>query len=261
MPIFIKNKHQINGIRKSCQLLKKIEDRIKDDLKPGVTTRDINRKVENMIERLGALPAFKGVYGPPPFPAATCISINDEVVHGIPSSRILKDGDLVSIDCGTIYHGFYSDAAFSVVLGEPTAEQDNLMKATRWSMFDGIEQSIAGNTVGHISHAIQTRVESMGCNVIKVLFGHGVGIALHEDPPIYNYGRIGDGPRLKPGMIIAVETMVVAGGDKIRTLDDRWTVVTADGRPSCHFEETILIRNGAPEILTEINVDDRPEKG
>ncbi len=258
MNCIIKNKHQIKGIRKSCQLLKKVEDRIKQDIRIGVTTREIDRKAENMILRLGSTPAFKGVYGPPPFPSTTCISINEEIVHGIPSKRTIKEGDLVSIDCGLVYHGFYSDAAFSVVLGEPTDEQDNLMKATRWSMFDGIDQAVAGNSVGHISHAIQTRVQSMGCDVVKVLFGHGVGIALHEEPPIYNYGNPGDGIMLKSGMIIAIETMVVAGKDRVKTLGDGWTVATADGRPACHFEESLLVTNNAPEILTCINEDDRP---
>jgi len=256
----IKNKHQINGIRKSCAILKKVEDRILKDIRPGISTKEIDRKCENMIRRLGAFPAFKGVYGPPPFPATICISINEEVVHGIPSSRIIKEGDLVSIDCGAIYHQFYSDAAFSIVIGNPTMEQDNLMKATKWAMFDAIDEAREGKTVGHISHAIQTRVENMGCNVIKVLFGHGVGLSLHEEPPIFNYGNPGDGASLQAGMILAIETMVVAGKDNVKTLDDHWTVVTTDGRPACHFEETILVTNGDPEILTRVNEDDRPYK-
>ena len=260
MSNLVKNKHQVKGIRKSCALLKKVEDRLKREIRPGITTKEIDRKCENMIRRLGAMPAFKGVYGPPSFPSATCISINEEVVHGIPSGRILKEGDLVSIDCGLIYHGFYSDAAFSIVLGEMTREQDNLMKATRWAMFDGIDKSREGLSVGHISHAIQTRVEGMGCNVVKVLFGHGVGLGLHEEPPIYNYGNPGDGMLLAAGMVLAIETMVVAGGDKVKTLDDHWTVVTTDGKLACHFEETILVTSDEPEILSNINIDDRPEK-
>jgi len=256
----VKNKHQIKGIRRSCALLKKVEDRLKEEIRAGVTGKEIDRKCESMILRLGAQPAFKGVYGPPAFPAATCISINEEVVHGIPSNRILKDGDLVSIDCGLIYHGFYSDAAFSVVLGEMTPEQDNLMKATRWAMFDGIDQSREGLSVGHISHAIQTRVESMGCNVVRVLFGHGVGLELHEEPPIYNFGNPGEGILLKAGMVLAIETMVVAGNARVKTRNDHWTVVTSDGKPACHFEETVLVTTGDPEILTKINFDDRPEK-
>ncbi|MBU1022666.1 type I methionyl aminopeptidase [bacterium] len=258
MPTIIKNKHQIQGIKKSCLLLNKVMERIKNDIKSGITSRGIDRKAENMILKFGATPAFKGVYGPPPYPATLCISINEEIVHGIPSKRTFKKNDLVSIDCGLIYHGFYSDAAFSVVLDEETEKQDNLMKATRWSMFDGIDQAVAGNTVGHISHAIQTRVQSLGCDVVKVLFGHGVGLALHEDPPIYNYGKPGDGITLKPGMVLAIETMVVAGKDKVKTLDDGWTVVTADGQDACHFEETVLVTNDAPEILTNVNEDDRP---
>jgi methionyl aminopeptidase len=257
MQNLVKNKHQITGIKKSCQLLKKVEDRLLRETHTGVTTKDLDRIAEKMIIRMGAKPAFKGVYGPPPFPATICISINEEVVHGIPSNRILKDGDLVSIDCGLVYHGFYSDAAFSVVLGENTVEMNNLMKATKWSMFDGIDQAIEGNSVGHISHAIQTRVETMGCNVVKVLFGHGVGVELHEEPAIYNFGKPGNGITLRSGMVLAIETMVVAGKDMVKTLDDRWTVVTIDGRPACHFEETILVTNLNPEILTNINVDDR----
>lgn len=260
MTNLVKNKHQINGIRRSCQLLRKVEDRIKKEIRAGITTKELDRKCENMIRRLGAIPAFKGVYGPPPFPAATCISVNEEVVHGIPSNRVLKEGDLVSVDCGLIYHGFISDAAFSVVIGKMTPEQDSLMKATRWAMFDGIDQAREGLTVGHISHAIQTRVESMGFNVVKVLFGHGVGLQLHEEPPIYNFGKPGDGITLKAGMVLAIETMVVAGNDKVRTLDDQWTVVTADGKLACHFEETVLVTSREPEILTKVNIDDRPEK-
>lgn len=257
MSELVKNKHQIKGIRKSCQILKKVEDRLMKEIRVGVTTKKIDRIAERMIRRMGAVPAFKGVYGPPPFPATICISINEEVVHGIPSNRVLKEGDLVSIDCGAVYHGFYSDAAFSIVLGEMNDIQRNLMRATKWSMFDGIDQALAGNSVGHISHAIQTRVESMGCNVVKVLFGHGVGLALHEEPAIYNFGNPGDGITLEPGMVLAIETMVVAGNEAVKTTDDRWTVVTADGSLACHFEETVLVTNDEPEILTKINEDDR----
>jgi len=217
-------------------------------VKPGVTTIELDRKAEEFIISKGAKPGFKGLYG---FPATLCVSINDEVVHGIPKNRILEDGDVIGIDCGTYMNGFYGDHAKSFTVGNVNSKVIELLNITKESLYLGIEQAIPGNNIGDIGYAIQNHVEKYGYGIVKDLVGHGIGEKLHEEPQIPNYGKKGRGAKIKAGMCFAIEPMINLGTDQVFTKSDSWTVCTKDGKPSAHFEHTITITNDKPIILTK----------
>ncbi|MEA3485204.1 MAG: type I methionyl aminopeptidase [Candidatus Aerophobetes bacterium] len=245
--IRIKSREQINSIAKSGRIIGEIFYLIRDQIKDGVTTSQLNKWIGDFIRKKGAKSAFKGYRG---YPANSCISVNEEVVHGIPSNRKLKKGDIVSIDIGVNLNGYYTDAARTFPVGKISQAQQRLIRVTRKALYEGIEQAKEGNRVGDISFAIQNYVEKHGYSVVKTLFGHGVGEALHEDPVIPNFGQAKKGERLKEGMVLAIEPMVNEGGDKVKVLSDGWTVMTADGSPSAHFEHTVALVNGKVRILT-----------
>jgi methionyl aminopeptidase len=221
-------------------------------VKPGVSTRSIDKAVHEFIISRGAAPSFLNYDG---FPASVCISINEQVIHGIPGGRKIKEGDIVSIDVGAYIEGFHGDCAASYIAGEADDRRRKLIDITRRSFFEGLKFARAGYRVPDISHAIQTYVESAGYSVVKEFVGHGIGSLLHEEPEVPNYGNPGHGVRLVPGMTLAIEPMVNLGGPDIRVLSDGWTVITADGEPSAHYENTVLITSGDPVILTPIDGD------
>lgn len=218
-------------------------------LKPGVTTAELDAICYDVLASEGAKPSFKGYRG---FPASACISVNEEVVHGIPGPRELLEGDLVSLDVGAFFEGFHGDAAWSYTVGEPDDGAKRLLNVTRESLNQGIAQARAGNTVGDIAHAVQSYVERNGFSVVRDLVGHGIGRNLHEEPSVPNFGKRGSGPRLRPGMTLCIEPMINEGKYRVHCLDDHWTIVTDDGKRSAHFEHMVLVTEGAPEILTPV---------
>ena len=250
--ILIKSKKEIDYIRESCRIVAETLQLLKSNVRPGITTLELDKIAEDYIRSNNAVPAFKGYSqgSAPGFPGSVCSSVDDEVVHGIPGSRILKDGQIVSLDIGFLKNGFFGDAALSVAVGNISDEKKKLMDVTERSLQLGIEQAVAGNKVHDISNAIQIHVESNGFSIVRDLCGHGVGKFLHEDPSIPNFGKKGTGPKLKNGMTLAIEPMVNAGKYDVITANDGWTILTADGSTSAHFEHTILINNNLPEILT-----------
>ncbi len=248
--IYIKSEKEINKIEKSNIILAESLKFIEKYIEPGVTTNILNKEIENFILSKNARPAFKGLYG---FPAAACISLNDEVVHGIPGEKKLADGDIVGIDVGVELDGYYGDGAKTFLVGNVLPETQNLCKVTEESLYLGIEQAREGNRVGDISAAVQNHVEKHGYSIVRDLVGHGVGIEPHEDPQIPNYGVKGKGPKLKIGMVIAIEPMVNLGTYKVYIMDDQWTVKTLDGKPSAHYEHSIAILKDGPKILTMVN--------
>ncbi len=243
----IKNSNEINYIRQACRIVGELLDFLKDIIKPGVTTGWLDQKAEDFIRRKGGTPAFKGYNG---FPASICTSVNEEVIHGIPGPYRLKEGDIISIDVGVNKEGYFGDAAITVAVGNISDEKRRLMKVTEEALYAGISKAVAGNHVSDISVAVQRVVESNGFSVVRDYVGHGVGKKLHEEPPIPNFKTAGRGPKLYSGMTIAIEPMVNAGTYEVFVKDDNWTVVTRDGKPSAHFEHTVLVREGEPEILT-----------
>lgn len=251
--IYLKSEKEIAGIEKSNQIAAATLEFIEKYLEPGVDTRTLNREIESFILKKKARPAFKGLYG---FPSAACISVNDEVVHGIPGKRKLKNGDLVGIDIGVELNNLFGDSAFTYKVGEISSQLQRLCRLTKESLMLGIDQCRAGNRVGDISSAIQVHVESNGYSVVRDLVGHGVGIKPHEDPQIPNYGKKGKGPRLKVGMVLAIEPMVNMGGFQVFTADDDWTVKTMDGKPSAHYEHSIAILESGPKILSINQIKD-----
>jgi methionyl aminopeptidase len=220
--------------------------------KAGVTTEAVNQAAAEVLDAHHATPAFVGVPGAYPYPAVTTISINDELVHGIPGSRLLQEGDIVSIDCGTILDGFVADSALTIAIGQISDEAQRLMQATEDSLFAGIEKMRVGNRSGDVSAAIQEVVEGAGFNVVREYTGHGVGHTMHEDPQVPNYGKSGQGVPLRKGLTIALEPMVLAGDYRTRILEDQWTVASADGRLTAHFEHSIAVTEDGPEILTTL---------
>jgi methionyl aminopeptidase len=237
-------------MRKSGKITAQILDEIVKMVKPGVTTYDLDKHAEARCKDLGALPAFKGYQG---FPATVCISVNDEVVHGIPSKkRVLKEGDIVGLDFGVKYEGYFGDSARTVAVGKISPQAQKLMDVTRDGMFKGIEQCREGNRVFDIGHAIQNYVEAFGYSVVRNFVGHGIGKALHEDPQVPNYGPKGKGMLLKAGMVLAIEPMINIGGADVDVLSDGWTAVTVDHSLSAHFEHTVAITPNGPEILTQL---------
>jgi len=245
--IYFKTDEEIEIQRESSLLVGKTLAEVARLIKPGAKTAELDRVAEEFIRDHGAEPGFKGYGG---FPATLCISINDEVVHGIPGDRVLKDGDIVSIDCGTLMNGFYGDSAYTFAVGEVDPEVLELLKRTKESLYLGIEQAIVGKRVGDIGYAVQKYVESFGYSVVRELVGHGVGRHLHESPEVPNYGRRGSGVKLKEGMCIAIEPMVNMGRKEVVQGRDGWTIKTADGKPSAHFEHDVAVRNGKADILS-----------
>lgn len=222
---------------------------VKKAAKPDVTTLELDSIAEKYIKSRGAIPAFKGYHG---FPGNICASVNEEVVHGIPGLRKLKSGDNVSIDIGAVINGYHGDAAITIPIGEVDAEMQKLLDVTEASLNKGIEQAVIGNRLSDISHAVQSHAENFGFGVVRDYVGHGIGRKMHEDPQVPNYGPSGRGPRLKSGMTLAIEPMINMGVYETKTLDDGWTVITKDGKPSAHFEHTVAITPDGPEILTKL---------
>ena len=245
--IAIKNGHELQSMRQACKITAAARALAGEMVRPGITTGEIDKAVYDFIVSQGAKPSFLGYHG---FPASTCISVNDTVIHGIPSSYVLRDGDIVSVDVGAFYKGFHGDCAATFPCGTISAEAQRLIEVTKQSFFEGIRFAKRGQRVSDISHAIQAHVESNGFSVVRTFVGHGVGAQLHEEPEVPNFGQAGRGPRLIPGMTLAIEPMVNAGVYDVRVLKDKWTTVTADGKLSAHYENTVLITDGEPEILT-----------
>ncbi|GER92926.1 type I methionyl aminopeptidase [hot springs metagenome] len=248
--IIIKSQVEINKIAAACRIVAEVLEGLKTFVKEGMSTADIETYVDTEITKRGAIPAFKGYRG---YPSSVCISVNDQVVHGIPSRTTrLKNGDIVSIDLGAILDGFYGDAALTIPVGRIGFDASRLIMVTEEAFYRGIEKAVVGNRVSDISAAIQAYVESNGFSVVRAFVGHGIGRSLHEEPQIPNFGKPGQGPRLKEGMTIAIEPMVNIGGPDIRILDDGWTAVTADGSLSAHYEHTVAITKNGPKILTKL---------
>ncbi len=245
--IAIKSEQELMVMRKACKITAAARALAGEMVKPGVSTRQIDEAVHDFIVGQGAKPSFLNYHG---FPASSCISVNSTVIHGIPGDYILRDGDIVSVDVGAYYKGFHGDCAATFPCGTVSAQAQKLIDITRQSFFEGIRFAKKGYRVSDISHAIQTHVESNGFSVVRSFVGHGVGAQLHEDPEVPNFGQPGRGPRLLPGITLAIEPMVNVGTPEVTVLKDRWTTVTADGKLSAHYENTVLITDGEPEILT-----------
>ena len=248
--IDIKNKNQITSMKKACNIVSETLCHLEKYIKPGVETIELDSIAEDFIRSKNAIPGFKGLYG---FPATLCVSIEDEIVHGIPKNKVLSDGEIVGIDVGAIVDGYYGDHARTFEVGNVSDEKKELMKVTKKSLELGIEASRPGNTIGDIGFAIQTHAEKNGYSVVRELVGHGIGKKLHEEPQIPNYGEKNSGPIIKEGMCFAIEPMINLGSEKIITKSDNWTICTEDGLPSAHFEHTIVVTNNGSEVLTNYN--------
>jgi len=247
--IKIKSSEEILRMREVGRLVAEVLAETGREIRVGMTTEDLDSCAEKLIRRKGALPVFIGYRG---YRHATCISINEQIVHGIPGKRVFKDGDIISLDIGARMHGVCGDTAATFTVGTLPKKTEKLLRSGKEALRSGIRQARAGKHVGDISAAIQAVAEKNGFSVVRDLYGHGVGVELHEDPLVPNFGRPGEGPYLKPGMVLAIEPMLNMGGWEIRTLDDGWTVETKDKSLSCHFEHSVLITEGEPEILTKI---------
>lgn len=245
--VFIKSKNEIKLMRVPCAIVWEILDKLNSYIKPGITTKDIDKFVGNIIDSRSAIPSFKNYHG---YPACVCASVNEVVVHGIPSNRVLKEGDIISVDVGAFKEGFHGDAARTYPVGKISEEAVKLIRVTEESFFNGIENARVGNRLSDISHAVQQTIEKNGFAVVRDFFGHGIGRNLHEEPTIPNFGLPGRGLRLKEGLVIAVEPMVTAGSYETKTLKDGWTAVTADSSLAAHYENTVVITEEGPEILT-----------
>ena len=245
--ISIKNEHELELMRQACKITAAARALAGEMVRPGVSTKEIDKAVHDFIVGQGAKPSFLNYNG---FPASACISVNNCVIHGIPNGYVLKEGDIVSVDVGAYYKGFHGDCAATFACGAISTEAQRLIDVTRQSFYEGIRYAKRGHRVSDISHAIQTYVESNGFSVVRSFVGHGVGRKLHEEPEVPNFGKAGHGPRLLKGMTLAIEPMVNAGVYDVRVLKDGWTVLTADGKLSAHYENTVLITDGEPEILT-----------
>ena len=245
--ITIKNERELRSIRQACKITAAARALAGEMVRPGVSTIEIDKAVREFIVAQGAKPSFLGYHG---FPASACISVNNTIIHGIPGGYVLKEGDIVSIDVGALYKGFHGDCAATFPCGCISTEAQRLIDVTKQSFYEGIRFATRGHRVSDISHAIQTYVESNGFSVVRAFVGHGVGAQLHEEPEVPNFGAAGRGPRLLKGMTLAIEPMVNEGVYDVRVLKDGWTTVTADGKLSAHYENTVLITDGEPEILT-----------
>lgn len=245
--IVIKSAREIALMKEAGQIVAKTHDAIKKVLKPGMTTREVDAIVESTIRSWGAVPSFKGYGG---FPGSACTSVNEEVIHGIPSDRPLKEGDLFKVDIGAFYQGYHGDSAWTYAIGQVSKEAKRLMEVTEQSLYEGLKVAKEGHYLSDISHAIQQYVEANGMSVVREFVGHGVGKELHEDPQVPNYGLPGKGPRLKAGMTLAIEPMINLGHKEVKVLDDGWTAITVDRSLSAHYEHTILITETDAQLLT-----------
>lgn len=245
--IILKSGKEIGYMREAGKIVAYTHEAVKDIIKPGITTKELDEIAEATINKYGALPAFKGYHG---FPASICTSINEQVVHGIPGLKTLQDGDIISVDIGAVYNGYYGDAAKTHAVGNVSEEALKLMKVTRQCFYEGLKFCREGNRLSDISYAIQSYVEANGFSVVRDYVGHGIGQNMHEEPQIPNFGNPGKGPRLAMGMVLAIEPMVNAGTYKVETLLDNWTVVTVDRKISAHYEHTVAITRDEPIILT-----------
>ena len=247
--IIIKNDDEIALMKKAGRIVGETLLLLEKEVKPGITTADLDRIAEEFITKHGAKPSFKGLYG---FPSSLCISVNEQVIHGFPGAYVLKEGDIVSVDCGAFYDGFHGDAARTFPVGNISVDAQKLIDITRESFFQGIKFAKEGNKLTDISYGIQSYVEAAGFSVVRDFVGHGIGRKVHEEPNVPNFGKSGRGPKLVEGMVLAIEPMVNAGTHKVKTLKDGWTVVTADSSLSAHYENTVAILSDGPEILTLI---------
>jgi methionyl aminopeptidase len=248
--ITIKSKAEFDTMRRAGRLVAETLDKLQSSVKAGMTTADLDKIAYDHITKHGGVPSFKGYHG---YPASICTSVNDEVVHGIPSKRrVVQEGDIISIDCGAIIEGWHGDAAVTVAVGHTTPEMERLMKVTQDSLYAGIEQVAPGKRIGDVSAAIQRYAEEHGYSVVREYVGHGIGREMHEEPQVPNWGTPGKGMLLKKGMALALEPMVNAGHADVRVLKDEWTVVTKDGKWSAHFEHTVALTDDGPEILTKL---------
>lgn len=247
--IIIKNHNEITLMKKAGRIVGETLLLLEKEIKPGVTTAELDRMAEEFITKHGAKPSFKGLYG---FPSSLCISINEQVIHGFPGAYVLREGDIVSIDCGAFLDGFHGDAARTFPVGNISVEAQRLIDITKESFFQGIKFAKEGNKLTDISYGIQSYVEAAGFSVVRDFVGHGIGRKVHEDPNVPNFGKSGRGPKLLEGMVLAIEPMVNIGTHKVKTLKDGWTVVTADSSLSAHYENTVAILSDGPEILTLI---------
>ena len=245
--IHYKSEDEIDLIRESSLLVAKTHAEISALIKPGVTTLYLDAIAEEYIRDNGAVPAFKGYSG---FPNSLCTSVNNQVVHGIPNNNPLKEGDIVSVDCGVLKAGYYGDSAYTYTVGNVDNDINDLLRRTKLSLYKGIEAAVSGNRLGDIGFAIQNYLKEFGYGIVREMVGHGIGSSLHEEPQVPNYGRKGTGIKLKEGLVIAIEPMVNLGGRHIRQLSDGWTIVTADNMFSAHFEHTIVVRKDKAEVLT-----------
>ena len=245
--IYYKTSEEIEGIRKSCLLVSRTLAEVAKIIRPGTSTLKIDKLVEEFIRDHGAIPSFLGYRD---FPNAACVSVNDAVVYGIPANYELKEGDIVSVDCGATLGGYVGDSAFTFAVGEISDDKRRLLEVTRESLNKAIEAAKVGNRLGDISYAVQEHVERNGYSVVRELVGHGVGKSLHEDPEVPNYGKRGHGLKLQDGLVIAIEPMVNMGRKEVFTADDNWTVYTRDRKPSAHFEHTVAVRKSGPDVLT-----------
>ena len=243
----LRTEREINLIAESAQIVGDTLDMLSGKVKPGITLMELDMLAEKFIRSQDAVPAFKGYMG---FPATLCISVDDEVVHGIPSDKVLNDGQIVGIDCGAVKNGYYGDSARTFAVGNISDEDKDLIDTTQKALYHGIEKAVPGNYVSDIGHAIQTYVEPRGYSIVRELVGHGIGTNLHEDPQVPNYGDPGMGVELKEGMCLAIEPMINIGDKEVYTLDDGWTVKTKDGYNSAHFEHTIAILKNGPKVLS-----------
>ena len=262
MKIFLKTEDEIELMRQANQLVGKTLGELAKHIKPGVTTLQLDEIADEYIRDHGAIPTFKGFPNPygGPFPASICTSVNEIVVHGVPNAEtILKDGDIISIDCGTLLNGFCGDSCYTFCVGEVSAEVKKLLRVTKDSLYLGIEQAVAGHHLGDISSAVQEHCESNGYGVVRELTGHGIGREMHEDPPVPNFGRRGNGTMLKDSMCIAIEPMITMGKRDIGLMPDRWSIRTRDGKSAAHFEHTIVVRKGKAEILSSFEEVERIE--
>jgi len=253
--IILKSEKEIEQQREACQIVGQVLKSLKEAAKPGVTTKDLDDLAARMTKENNAIPAFKGVRarGPyQPFPGVICSSVNEEVIHGIPSNRELKEGDIVSIDFGVLYNGFYGDAAVTIPVGKISEKTQRLLDVTSESLNEAIKQAVAGNRLSDISHAVQSYVEEKGFSVVRDFVGHGIGRNLHEEPQVPNFGPPGRGVKLKAGMVLAIEPMINEGNYDVTVLDDGWTTSTTDGKLSAHFEHTVAITKNKPIVLTKI---------
>ena len=245
--ILLKNGREISFLREANRIVTEVLKIVVNHIQPGITTRELDRIAEKEIRKRGARPAFKGYRG---YPFTTCISVNEVVVHGIPGGRKIKEGDLVSIDLGAKWKGYYGDAALTYPVGKISPRAKKLLQVTYTALWEGIRKAKAGNRLGDISFAIQNKVEREGFQVVKAFVGHGIGRELHEDPQVPNFGEPGKGVKLREGMTLAIEPMVNEGTEEVIILEDGWTAVTRDGKLSAHFEHTVVIKKEGPEILT-----------